>query len=162
MDDTLILVILALVILLVLIFGLFYIINQLRPIDGINAINEKLGSSTGLGLGGEKTLEAILEPWISVNLVTTRLAMPNQAKVNVEYAYNMGKSQSRGLWIPIDNKKKGNPRVNIEDVAKKYVGKNNGNVPFTTPLQSLHVDPSPPQTSQVSTTALPPQAPVQS
>ena len=133
MDDTLILVILACVILLVLIFGLFYIINQLRPIDGIKDINDKLGTSTGLGLGGEKTLETILESWIEGNLVVKRLAMPNQNRVNVEYAYNIGKSIGRDFWVPIDNKKAGNPRKNIEDVGTKYVGKNNGSEPFTTP-----------------------------
>ena len=133
MDDTLILVILACVILLVLVFGLFYIINQLRPIDGIKTINEKLGSSTGLGLGGEKTLETILESWIESNLVVTRLTMPNQNRINVEYAYNIGKSIGQDYWVPIDNKKGGSPRKNIEDVGTKYVGKNNGSEPFTTP-----------------------------
>jgi len=133
MDDTLILVILACVILIVLIFGLIYLINQLRPIDGIRAIEERLGSSTGLGLGGEKELEAILKPWISANLVTTQLAMP-QSRSNVEYAYNVGKSRGRDFWIPIDNKKGGTARKNIEDVGKKYVGKNDGNIPFTTPF----------------------------
>jgi hypothetical protein len=133
MDDTLILVILACVILLVLVFGLFYIINQLRPIDGIKDINEKLGTSTGLGLGGEMTLETVLESWIKGNLIVKRLAMPNQSRVNVEYAYNIGKSIGQDYWVPIDNKKGGNPRKNIEDVSKKYVGKNNGSVPFTTP-----------------------------
>jgi hypothetical protein len=133
MNDTLILVILVCVVLLVLIFGLFYIITQLRPIDGIKDINDKLGTSTGLGLGGEKTLETTLESWITGNLVAKRLAMPNQNRANVEYAYNIGKSVGKDYWVPIDNKKGGQPRKNIEDVSTKYVGKNNGSEPFTTP-----------------------------
>ena len=133
MDDTLVIVILVCVILLVLVFGLFYIITQLRPIDGIKDINEKLGTSTGLGLGGEKTLETTLKSWIEGNLVVKRLAMPNQSRVNVEYAYNIGKSIGQDFWVPIDNKKGGQPRKNIEDVGTKYVGKNNGFEPFTTP-----------------------------
>ena len=56
MDDILIVAILATVSLIVLIIGFGFLIYLLRPLDAIAGIQEKLGSSTGLGAGGEASL----------------------------------------------------------------------------------------------------------
>ena len=45
------------------------------------------------------------------------------------------------LYVPIDNKRGGNPRTNIENVSEKYVGKNQtGGDAFTTPFSILAVN----------------------
>jgi hypothetical protein len=141
MDDILIVAILATVSLLVLIIGFGFLIYLLRPLDAIAGIQDKLGSSTGLGAGGEASLKAILQPYMDANLVVEKLKMPDNPRSNVEFAYNIGKTQGGELYVPIDNKFGGSPKKNITDVGQKYVGKNtvNGSA-FTTAFGIISVN----------------------
>ena len=57
---------------IIALFGIFAYYNRfgfmamlLKPID---EIRKSLGSSVGLGKGGERTLRTILDPYISTNL----------------------------------------------------------------------------------------------
>lgn len=140
MDDILIVAILATVSLLVLIIGFGFLIYLLRPLDAIAGIESKLGSSTGLGAGGEASLKAILQPYMDANLVVEKLKMPDNPRSNVEFAYNIGKTQGGILYVPIDNKHGGDCRKNITDVGQKYVGKNTKDGAFTTAFGILAVN----------------------
>ena len=68
MDDMTIIIVLA-VILLLIVIGFGFLALLLRPLEGIR---KALGSSAGLGKGGERTLQTILGPYIDANLVKSR------------------------------------------------------------------------------------------
>jgi hypothetical protein len=137
MDDVTIIIVLAAILFLIVI-GFGFLALLLRPLEGIQ---NALGSSAGLGKGGERTLQTILGPYIDANLVVEKLKMPDNPRSNVEFAYNIGKTKGSLFYVPIDNKRGGQPRKNIEDVSKKYVGKNqkDGGA-FTTPFGLLAVN----------------------
>tara|TARA_B100002052_G_C15845469_1_gene582278 strand:+ start:104 stop:826 length:723 start_codon:yes stop_codon:yes gene_type:complete len=137
MDDLTFIIVFAAIFLLILI-GFGFLALLLKPLDGIQ---KSLGSSAGLGKGGERTLQTILGPYIDANLVEEKLKMPDNPRSNVEFAYNIGKTKGSIFYVPIDNKRGGQPRKNIEDVSQKYVGKNqkDGGA-FTTPFGLLAVN----------------------
>ena len=107
--------------LLILLALVVFLIFRLRSTNQrMQTIYEKLLGSQTKGQIGEAILRETLKPFLDTEIVAENLTI-NGTRQHVEFAIELEDK----VYCPIDQKTSGKARIDIEDVANKYIGKPN-------------------------------------